>query len=150
MAQVDYDAPVLPNAVQEIVATLSAQPEVTAIALGGSRCTGFADAESDYDIYVFVESEIPLSIPSNLRSVSIPRPRSTTPGGVRVTNGKITPQAPLSISSTGRHSRSPGSCAKSSKSTGLRLDTQHRSGSRSPTRLPSSIATDGSRRCRVW
>lgn len=62
MAQVDYDAPVLPNAVQEIVATLSAQPEVTAIALGGSRCTGFADTESDYDIYVFVESEIPLSI----------------------------------------------------------------------------------------
>lgn len=65
MKQPDSVAPVMPIAVQEIVATLSAQPEVTAIALGGSRCTGFADAESDYDIYVFVESEI--SIPLSVR-----------------------------------------------------------------------------------
>ena len=62
MKQPDSVAPVMPIAVQEIVATLSAQPDVTAIALGGSRSTGFADGQSDYDIYVFIESEIPLPI----------------------------------------------------------------------------------------
>lgn len=52
----------LPDTVRSIVANFSELPQVVAIALGGSHCTGFADAESDYDIYVFVKSEIPLSI----------------------------------------------------------------------------------------
>ena len=63
MTQADSVALLLPGAVRAIVECFSAQPQAVAIALGGSRCTGFADAESDYDIYVFVESEISISLP---------------------------------------------------------------------------------------
>ena len=52
----------LPVAIQSIVAKFSPRPEVKAIALGGSRRSGFADAESDFDIYVFVDYEIALPI----------------------------------------------------------------------------------------
>lgn len=38
---------------------LSLCPETSAVAVGGSRATGRADEKSDYDIYVYVEKEIP-------------------------------------------------------------------------------------------
>ena len=44
----------------QIVEALSARQEVHAIALGGSRTAGRADLASDYDIYVFVDGDVPL------------------------------------------------------------------------------------------
>jgi len=43
-----------------IVDTLAGRREVQAIALGGSRSGSLADPESDYDIYVFVDDDVPL------------------------------------------------------------------------------------------
>jgi predicted nucleotidyltransferase len=49
----------LPRAVRVIVECFSVRPEVVAIALGGSRAARSADLHSDYDIYVFVDGDIP-------------------------------------------------------------------------------------------
>ncbi len=49
-----------PDAVLAVMETLSAYPDVAAIALGGSQPTHQADAGSDYDIYVYADAEIPL------------------------------------------------------------------------------------------
>ena len=50
-----------PRAVaQAIAAQFSELAEVEAIALGGSRGTGRADAYSDIDLYVFCRSAIPI------------------------------------------------------------------------------------------
>jgi len=50
----------MPDAVQAIVDTFSPRPEVAAIALGGSRATARGDVESDYDVYVYLDRELPL------------------------------------------------------------------------------------------
>lgn len=54
-------ADALPEAVRAVMATLSACDEVTAIALGGSRAARHDDVASDFDIYTFVDEEIPKS-----------------------------------------------------------------------------------------
>ena len=43
----------------ELVAAMSAWPEVEAITLGGSRATGNDDKKSDYDVYVYVTTTVP-------------------------------------------------------------------------------------------
>ena len=43
----------------ELVAAMSAWPEVEAITLGGSRATGNDDEKSDYDVYVYVTTTVP-------------------------------------------------------------------------------------------
>jgi predicted nucleotidyltransferase len=43
----------------ELAARFAALPQVTAVALGGSQSSGAADAESDIDLYVYTEAEIP-------------------------------------------------------------------------------------------
>ena len=45
--------------VHDLFAELAALAQVEAIALGGSRATGRADANSDYDVYVYVTAPIP-------------------------------------------------------------------------------------------
>lgn len=52
--------PRLPEMIGGIVGTLTTRREVQAIALGGSHSGGLADPESDYDIYVFVDDDLPL------------------------------------------------------------------------------------------
>lgn len=47
---------------------LSALPEVEAIALGGSRASGAYDEKSDYDVYVYVLSNIPEEIRRDILS----------------------------------------------------------------------------------
>lgn len=44
---------------ENILKLLEAFPEAEAAALGGSRATGKADESSDYDVYVYVTSDIP-------------------------------------------------------------------------------------------
>ena len=48
----------LDNEIEEIIGLLSLQKKVQAIALGGSRATGRADDNSDYDIYVYLKKEL--------------------------------------------------------------------------------------------
>lgn len=43
----------------EIFVELAALPEVEAVALGGSRASGKYDEKSDYDVYVYILSDIP-------------------------------------------------------------------------------------------
>ncbi|MBQ7777534.1 MAG: DUF4037 domain-containing protein [Oscillibacter sp.] len=45
--------------VHDLFAELAALPQVEAIALGGSRATGRADGNSDYDVYVYTTGPIP-------------------------------------------------------------------------------------------
>ena len=45
--------------VHDLFAELAALAQVEAITLGGSRATGRADANSDYDVYVYVTAPIP-------------------------------------------------------------------------------------------
>ncbi len=52
--------PPQPEMIGQIVDAFSARPEVQAIALGGSRTAGMAEPESDYDIYVFLDGDVPL------------------------------------------------------------------------------------------
>lgn len=44
-----------------LVAQFAALPQVAAIALGGSRCSGAADAASDIDIYIYTRGAIALA-----------------------------------------------------------------------------------------
>lgn len=48
--------------IRELVALFAALPQVEAMALGGSRASGRADAASDVDLYVFTATEIPLEV----------------------------------------------------------------------------------------
>lgn len=50
----------------EIVATLSALPQVMAISLGGSRAASVSDTSSDYDINVFSTGPTPLDLRRDL------------------------------------------------------------------------------------
>jgi predicted nucleotidyltransferase len=52
----------LPVAVAAIVTCFATRPEVAAIALGGSRTSSHIDAASDYDLYVYLDGEIPLDV----------------------------------------------------------------------------------------
>ncbi len=63
-----------PDAVLAVMETLSAHPDVAAIALGGSQPTNRADAESDYDIYVYVDADIPLDLRRELAERFDPSP----------------------------------------------------------------------------
>jgi hypothetical protein len=45
----------------ELATQFAAFPQVVAVALGGSQSSGAADAESDIDLYVYTEAEIPLA-----------------------------------------------------------------------------------------
>lgn len=47
------------NEINNIFDGLKAFPQTDAIALGGSRSTGLNDGSSDYDVYVYISSEIP-------------------------------------------------------------------------------------------
>lgn len=60
-----------PDLIGEIVA---ARPEVAAVALGGSRAGDMAGPESDYDVYVFVDRDIPLKVREALARRSDPSP----------------------------------------------------------------------------
>lgn len=53
---------------EKIIEKLSSLDEVEAIALGGSRATGANDAKSDYDIYVYITDDIPISIKREILS----------------------------------------------------------------------------------
>jgi len=48
--------------IRELVALFAALPQVEAVALGGSRASGRADAASDVDLFVFTTAEIPLEV----------------------------------------------------------------------------------------
>lgn len=63
-----------PDAVLAVLESLSAYPDVAAIALGGSQPTHQADADSDYDIYVFVDTDIPLDLRRELARRFDPSP----------------------------------------------------------------------------
>lgn len=58
----------------QVVDALAARPEVCAIALGGSRTGDIAGPESDYDVYVFVDGDIPLEIRKALAHRFDPNP----------------------------------------------------------------------------
>lgn len=64
----------LPSAIRAIVATFSARPEVTAIALGGSRATGTDDTSSDHDVYLFITGDIPHEVRRELATMFDPAP----------------------------------------------------------------------------
>ena len=49
-----------PDVISNIIDTLSTHAEVSAIALGGSRVVSREDADSDYDVYAFVDAEVDL------------------------------------------------------------------------------------------
>lgn len=46
--------------VQQLVGLFAELPQVEAITLGGSRASGWADAASDFDLYVLTSAEVPL------------------------------------------------------------------------------------------
>jgi len=64
----------LPEALNAINATFSARPEVTAIALGGSRTGATVDPWSDYDIYIFTTRNIPHKVRRELAERFDPAP----------------------------------------------------------------------------
>lgn len=64
----------LPDAVLAIVKTFPHQPGVAAIALGGSRTSSSIDGASDYDIYVYLDGEIPLGMRRELAQRFDPAP----------------------------------------------------------------------------
>ena len=47
---------------RDLAARLASRPEVAAVALAGSRTTQVADHDSDFDLYVYAESSIPLLV----------------------------------------------------------------------------------------
>ncbi|MDO5291828.1 MAG: nucleotidyltransferase domain-containing protein [bacterium] len=47
------------NEMNEILQKLSTYPQVDAIAIGGSRATKRFDATSDYDVYIYLNTELP-------------------------------------------------------------------------------------------
>jgi len=62
------------DVVLAVMETLSAYPDVAAIALGGSQPTLQADAGSDYDIYVYADADIPLDLRRELAERFDPAP----------------------------------------------------------------------------
>jgi hypothetical protein len=66
--------PVGSTALDAIVGTLSALPQVVAITVGGSRAGDMGDASSDYDIYVFSTGPIPVGIRRDLAVRFDPEP----------------------------------------------------------------------------
>ncbi len=62
-----------------IVAGFQEHPAVESIALGGSRATGSNDTDSDIDLYVFTNGNVPLAwssgIPVMNGSTGKPRPK---------------------------------------------------------------------------
>lgn len=63
------------DALTTTISTLSAQPDVKAIGLGGSRATDRHDAGSDHDIYVFTENgPVPTSVRRELAMRYDPAP----------------------------------------------------------------------------
>lgn len=48
--------------IKELIRELSLLPEITAITLGGSRASGYQDESSDYDVYVYQERPVPVSM----------------------------------------------------------------------------------------
>ena len=55
-----------PDVISNIIDTLSTHVEVSAVALGGSRVVSGGDADSDYDVYVFVDAEVDLGLRRSL------------------------------------------------------------------------------------
>jgi hypothetical protein len=51
----------LPQPIQKVTNLFAALPQVEAIAFGGSRSAGVADAASDFDIYIYTRADIPLT-----------------------------------------------------------------------------------------
>lgn len=49
------------EAINGLVTDLSLLKEVKAITLGGSRSTGRADLTSDYDLYIYINNDVPLN-----------------------------------------------------------------------------------------
>ncbi len=61
---------------QQIAARFAAQPEVTAVALGGSRSTGAADPRADIDLYVYAAPPIAVATRAAIASaMAAPGPR---------------------------------------------------------------------------
>ncbi|MGE5866665.1 MAG: nucleotidyltransferase domain-containing protein [Rhizobacter sp.] len=60
--------PLVPEIVERLVAHLRAVPGIEAVALGGSRARGTADASSDFDIGLYYEAARPIDLPA-LRAV---------------------------------------------------------------------------------
>jgi hypothetical protein len=60
----------------ELAAHFAAFPQVVAVALGGSRSSGAADAESDIDVYVYTEADIPVAATAALIEHSGGAPRA--------------------------------------------------------------------------
>lgn len=52
--------------VEQLFRELCQRPEVEALALGGSRATGKADAKSDYDVYIYLVDELPEDVRSGI------------------------------------------------------------------------------------
>jgi hypothetical protein len=57
----DRDSPAVISLVRELCEAMAAWPEVNAIALGGSRATGLASANSDIDLYVYARQAPPVA-----------------------------------------------------------------------------------------
>lgn len=64
----------LPRAVQAVIEAFSARPEVATIALAGTRSAAHADHWSDYDVYVYADAEVPLSLRRELAEAFDPAP----------------------------------------------------------------------------
>lgn len=47
--------------IKDIVNELAKLPEIKAITLGGSRTSGYQDENSDYDVYVYCENQVPVA-----------------------------------------------------------------------------------------
>lgn len=52
--------------VEQLFKELCQRPEVEALALGGSRATGKADAKSDYDVYIYLVDKLSEDIRSGI------------------------------------------------------------------------------------
>lgn len=96
--------------IRQIVDALAARTEVDAIALGGSRTSGIADPASDYDIYVYLDGEVPLDARESLARHFDPAPETVTPGLDRATSGPMPQRVHRSTSCTGGGTTSSGSC----------------------------------------
>ena len=64
----------LPESIRAAVGHLSTHPGVSAIALAGSRSGPHADDESDHDVYVYVDTAIPLALRRELAERFDPAP----------------------------------------------------------------------------